>query len=247
MTQTSSLRAEVAKLFVYPVKSMQGEARKSIEVDERGCVGDRLFAVRDADGKLGSGKTTRRFRRIDGLIDCQAFGRGQGVTVRFPNGAELDDEDPSMDDRLSATFGQDVVLSREHEVSHFDAGAVHIVCQSEIDALASLVPEAECVERRFRPNIVVSREDQAPLAAWVGKTIELGREVVLRVDANTERCRMVSMEQPDLCSAPEILRTLVEQHDVAFGVYAEVLQGGAVAVGDVMVLRDAQTEWTGET
>ena len=238
MTDSRSVCASVAKLFVYPVKSMQGEARTSLALDQRGCVGDRLFAVSNADGKLGSGKTTRRFRRIDGLIDCQAFGRGQGVTVRFPDGAELDDDEPTMDERLSATFGQDVVLSREDEVSHFDAGAVHIVCQSEIDALASLLPDAQCIERRFRPNIVVSRADQAPLSNWVGRTIELGREVVLRVDANTERCRMVSMEQPDLCSAPEILRTLVEQRDVVFGIYAEVLQGGSVALGDDVRVRE---------
>ncbi|MEM7501075.1 MAG: MOSC domain-containing protein [Pseudomonadota bacterium] len=232
MTGSNSVCASVAKLFVYPVKSMQGEARTSLALDQRGCVDDRLFAVRDANGKLGSGKTTRRFRRVEGLIDCQAFSRGRGVMVRFTDGTELDDDDPTMDERLSAAFGQDVALSREDEVSHFDAGAVHIVCQSEIEALASLMPDAQCVERRFRPNIVVSRAAEAPLADWVGKTIQLGRDVVLRVDANTERCRMVSMEQPELCSAPEILRTLVEQRDVAFGIYAEVLQGGSITLGE---------------
>ncbi|WP_245384737.1 hypothetical protein [Streptomyces avidinii] len=34
-----------------------------MEVDERGLVGDRLYPVRDADGKLGSGKNTRRSLR----------------------------------------------------------------------------------------------------------------------------------------------------------------------------------------
>ncbi|WP_405420476.1 hypothetical protein [Streptomyces erythrochromogenes] len=45
----------------------------------RGLVGDRLYAVRDGDGRFGSGKNTRRFRRMDGLLHLRSrFLRGQG-------------------------------------------------------------------------------------------------------------------------------------------------------------------------
>ena len=50
--------ATVAELWRYPVKSLLGEQLPEVEVDERGVIGDRLYAVTDRDGKLGSGKTS---------------------------------------------------------------------------------------------------------------------------------------------------------------------------------------------
>ena len=49
----------------YPVKSMAGESLRSVEIDARGLVGDRWYAVVDGDGKLSSGKHSARFRRRD--------------------------------------------------------------------------------------------------------------------------------------------------------------------------------------
>ena len=60
--------ATVVELWRYPVKSLPGEAMDEVEVEERGVVGDRLYAVTDRQGKLGSGKTSRRFRRLDGAL-----------------------------------------------------------------------------------------------------------------------------------------------------------------------------------
>jgi hypothetical protein len=50
----------VTALWRYPVKSMRGERLAEGEFGERGLDGDRLYAVRDPDGKFGSGKNTRR-------------------------------------------------------------------------------------------------------------------------------------------------------------------------------------------
>ena len=66
------LPATVAALWRYPVKSMLGERCQSLALTARGVEGDRLYAIRDADGKFGSGKSTRRFRRIDGLFAFHA-------------------------------------------------------------------------------------------------------------------------------------------------------------------------------
>jgi uncharacterized protein len=53
----------IAELWRYPVKSMRGEQVEALTIDSRGVKGDRLFAVTDVDGKFGSGKNTRRFRK----------------------------------------------------------------------------------------------------------------------------------------------------------------------------------------
>ena len=49
--------ATVVELWRYPVKSLLGEMLGEIELERRGVVGDRLYAVTDRAGKLGSGKT----------------------------------------------------------------------------------------------------------------------------------------------------------------------------------------------
>jgi len=41
---------QVTGLFRYPVKSLRGEAVDALQVAKRGVVGDRLFALRSADG-----------------------------------------------------------------------------------------------------------------------------------------------------------------------------------------------------
>ena len=67
--------ATVVELWRYPVKSLLGEELDQVEMEERGVVGDRLYAVTDREGKLGSGKTTTRFRRLDGLFELRARSR----------------------------------------------------------------------------------------------------------------------------------------------------------------------------
>jgi uncharacterized protein YcbX len=63
---------EIIEIRRYPVKSLLGETVPAAQVGERGLDGDRLWAVRDPDGKFGSGKNTRRFRRMPGLFGLRA-------------------------------------------------------------------------------------------------------------------------------------------------------------------------------
>jgi hypothetical protein len=51
---------------------MLGELCECLDVHTRGVAGDRLFAIRDSNGRFGSGKSTRRFRQINGLFGFQA-------------------------------------------------------------------------------------------------------------------------------------------------------------------------------
>ncbi|MGE5156296.1 MAG: MOSC N-terminal beta barrel domain-containing protein [Betaproteobacteria bacterium] len=69
----------------YPVKSMPGQILPSVEVGERGLAGDRLWAVRDEDGKLGSGKNTHRFRRSPGLFRFRANAAEPAPIVELPD------------------------------------------------------------------------------------------------------------------------------------------------------------------
>lgn len=47
----------VERIRRYPLKSTGGERLERVDIEARGLAGDRLYAVRDAEGRFGSGRT----------------------------------------------------------------------------------------------------------------------------------------------------------------------------------------------
>ena len=224
---------EVVELWRYPVKSMLGESCEALEFDSRGVVGDRLFAVRDMNGKFGSGKDTRRFRKIDGLFAFQAHFEGQVPQVKFPDGKFIGGDDPAIDGALSELLGQPVQLSREAEISHMDDGAVHLVTRGSLAALQDVAPEGVADARRFRPNIVLSTDADQIETEWLSQHVRIG-EVELKFSHPSERCGMVAFAQDDLAKAPGILRYIAQTLGLFFGVYAEIVKPGVIRIGDTI-------------
>ncbi len=223
----------VKQLWRYPVKSMLGEACASLRVDARGVEGDRLFAVHDADGKLGSGKNTRRFRRIDGLFGLSATSVDGIPAVRFPDGRTLLSSDPAIHAALTAALGLPVRLVREGGVPHFDSSPIHILTTASLAWLRRTLPDGRADERRFRPNLLLEAEGPGPLEQqWIGRTLQVGEVLRLRITEPTERCRMVTLGQSELPEDARMLREIAQQLDARFGVYAEALAPGEARVGD---------------
>jgi uncharacterized protein YcbX len=234
---SDAVRGRVSGLWRYPVKSMLGEAVAALVVDGRGVIGDRLFAVRTASGKLGSGKTTRRFQRVDGLLGFSAAHDGSAVRIRLPGGRVVRSDEPDVDAALSAALGQPVELAREGSVPHMDAGPVHILTDASLGWLAARVPGAAIAPPRFRPNLVVDVGGAGLVEeAWLGRELRIGEAVRLRVVGRTERCVMVGLEQDRLPADPSILRGLAEANGACLGVYAAVVEPGTLRVGDAVDL-----------
>ena len=220
---------KVQSLWRYPVKSLIGERVGNLDVDARGISGDRVYAVSNVDGKFGSGKDTRRFRKIDGLFSMSARTTKNGVSIKFPDGSELTDKDHTVSQKLTQVLGQDVTLTREAEIPHFDDGSIHILTTASLSLLHEILPNSGIDPRRFRPNIVV--DSQYPDQDLVGKTITIG-EITLEITHKTERCRMITIDQPGLECRPEILKSVSQNFGLDFGVYARVLSTGSVSIGD---------------
>ncbi len=227
----------VSKLWRYPVKSMLGEECHSINVAARGVEGDRLFAVRDVDGKLGSGKNTRRFRQIDGLFGFRASCASEWPDIQFPDGRRMRGDDPQIHVALSDELGVAVTLVREDQISHFDSGSVHLLSTSALAWLSSRLPESLVDERRFRPNIVIATAGNEPLEhLWVNRVIRIGSDVMLKITKSTERCRMTTVAQSELPDDPKVLRCIAQDAGLQFGVYTEVLASGRVSAGDAVTI-----------
>jgi MOSC domain-containing protein len=117
----------------------------------------------------------------------------------------------------------------------FDSAAIHLLTTATIDRLRDLYPQGRFEVRRFRPNIVVEPTSGAKTfveQAWIGHTLAIGDDVRLRVTAPCPRCVMTTLSQDDLPQDPGILRTAAQHNQAVVGVYADVLQDGAIRRGD---------------
>ena len=231
----SNSLGHIAALWRYPVKSMGGEALQSLAVDERGVLGDRYFALKDSDGRLGSGKASKRFRQINGLLGFSAATENGVVVIRFPDGRSMRADDPALASTLTAACGVDVKIESEDQdhVTHRDSAPLHFLIEASIAWLRARLPDVAIDARRFRPNIVIATDAKGIVEReWLGREITIGDTLVVSAARPTVRCVMTTLPQAELAAAPPVLRTLTEQNAASFGIYAEVLRPGAVRIGD---------------
>lgn len=228
------MAATVVELWRYPVKSLLGERLEEVEVDDRGLVGDRLYAVTDGQGRLGSGKTTTRFRRLDGLFELRARSVDGRPLVTLPDGRELLAGDAELDAFLSGRYGAELRVARESAVRHHDAAPLHLLTTSSLDWLAGQLPASQVDRRRFRPNILLDGTSRGLAEdAWIGRRFALG-SAVIRVTDRTDRCVMTTNAQSELPQDPAVLRAVTQLNETCLGVFADVEQPGNVQIGDVL-------------
>ncbi|MEV6846113.1 MOSC domain-containing protein [Actinoplanes sp. NPDC051411] len=228
---------EVAEIRRYPVKSMLGEVVPLAEVGERGLTGDRLWAVRDSDGKFGSGKSTRRFRRMPGLFELRAYGAEPAPIIELPDGRRFSAADSDGHRAVGEILGRPVTLAPEGPVLHHDEGPVSLITTASLRRLTELsTGEADGVDidpLRFRANLLIDvpgggfAEDN-----WSGRRLKIGPDVVLHVIRPLTRCGMIDMAQDRVRERNDLLKTLAEHHALTFGVFATVERPGRLAVGD---------------
>jgi uncharacterized protein len=121
----------------------------------------------------------------------------------------------------------------------FDIAVMHLLTTATINRLRALYPDGRFEVRRFRPNIVVStQDDDAGFAEndWIGRTVAIGGNVRLAITEPCPPCVMITLPQGDLPRDSGILRTAAQHNAVNVGVYASVASGGAIRRGDPVTL-----------
>jgi hypothetical protein len=182
---TSATTGSVRSLWRYPVKSMLGEEVASCEIGERGLVGDRAYALVDAeDGKIASAKNPRKWAK---LFSCRAeyVEAPRGARIKLPDGRTVRTDDPGVAEVLSGLLGRPATLqSRAPDApvleefwledgpdgrsvtdeaiamgspagTFFDYAVVHVVTTATLARLSALYPQGRFDPRRFRPNMLV--------------------------------------------------------------------------------------------
>jgi uncharacterized protein YcbX len=223
-------RPSVASLHIYPVKSMAGQDVPSVRLDQRGCVGDRMWAVRTVDGKIGSGKDTRRFANVAGLLLIRAETDSEGVSVVFPDGRVCRVDNSDSAERLSACLERPLSFTREDAISHFDDGAVSVLGTASVRAVEAELG-APVHLSRYRPNIVVNTDQPFIEECWIGKRIGIGT-ALLEVTLSSPRCVMVNAATSALPPLPGHLAAIGRVNKANLGIVARVLEAGVIETGD---------------
>lgn len=223
----------VARLWRYPIKSTAGEELTEARLDRRGLEHDRAWAAYTADGGIASGKTTRRFRKVEGLLHWRSARGETAPRLVAPDGAEFEAGTASADAALADAFGQPLALRREADVPHHDDSAVHLVTAPAIRTVERLIG-APFDPARARANLLLDLPGDGFVEDdWLGAELAIGDEVVLRLDAPMVRCVMVDASQAGVPVERHALQALGRAHDVELGLQASVVRTGTIRVRDV--------------
>lgn len=228
----------VKLLSRFPVKSTAGEALSSVRVGARGLAHDREWAVYTADGRIASGKSTRRFRKVAGLMGWRSSmpawdaAADEVPFLHSTDGTTYRVDDPAAEEALVRAFGRPLTLRTETTTKHHDDCPVHVVTTSAIRRVEQLVG-GRVDERRLRASIVVDTEGIGFIEeTWTGGELALGPEVVLGLGPGMPRCVMVDQRQAGVSAGPPVLKTLGKTNDLLLGMQAHVIRTGVVSIGD---------------
>jgi uncharacterized protein len=225
----------VEQIWRYPVKSMGGEQLEVSFADDHGLRGDRLWAVQDDNGKLGSGKSSSRFTRLLGLLDLTAHCEdGEPPVVVAPDGSRHLVATGAADAYLQALTGRPVRIRRDTGVMHFDEVPFSLVGTATLDWLGNQVDVAVDA-RRLRPNVVVRTQEPFAEEAWVDRIVRVG-SIEATFDRVFMRCVMVGMAQPGLAESGAVLKRIAGRGEVCMAIGGHICQPGTIRVGDEIIV-----------
>jgi hypothetical protein len=232
--------ATVARLYIYPVKSMAGVPVEEAHVGVNGLLGDRRYAFVRAEQSATNSfpwMTARQAARM--LLYRPRFTQPPtpeqsepGVQVRTPEGAELAVTDSALHEELAEKFQQSLFLLND-ATGIFDCQHISIFSLATGRALAE-ESGSSIDPRQFRANVYIEpasghafEEEQ-----WAGRVLRIGDHVLAAVTNRDPRCMMINLNPDTVTQDPRVLRTVAQAHDGQIGMYANVVRGGVVRVGD---------------
>jgi hypothetical protein len=212
-----------------------------------------------SDAELFAGLLQCRARYAD---EVEPAGPLPPVRVSLPDGSSALTSDPILPTLLSACFGRQLALvdipppaysarqtaflagiglSFPPSATLVDFAPISIITTSSLEALARARPEARFDTRRFRMNVVGRTATEGFIEnRWIDRRVQVG-EAVLAVRLPDPRCAVTNLPQDGLPKDPSVLKTIARVNSVAVGtggplpcagVYAEVVSGGVIRVGD---------------
>lgn len=248
----------ITRLSTTPVKGLMLHHPDSIELTTQGAAGDRLFYLVDDKGELQSCTRNPGLYGLRAAYDHQSrrleVSRGDevllGGIVEAATVADTDMwglrtivgdvvADPVWSSFFSDIVGQRVQLVRARG-SAFDVQPVTLLGTASVRELARHAGLAQIDSRRFRMLIEFSGGEPHTEDSWEGSLVEVGG-ALLRAGGPVKRCAATTRDPDSGTVNLQTLRLIIAYRGrqnsafglgANFGVYGEVVEPGAVAVGD---------------
>jgi uncharacterized protein YcbX len=249
--------ARVRAIHLSPIKSLGLMSSEHVSVTPDGIPGDRAFVLLDERDEVAT------IRKYGALAQAGSrFDPGTGrLAVTLPDGAELSGiADGGGEPKTVLMFGRDLHgtivegpwaqalsdlagapmrLMRASEGHAQDAYAMSMLSQASLDELALRSGTAAVADpRRFRNTLLVDGIAPHEEDDWIGHDVRAG-EAVLRVAERDTRCSLTTRNPRSGERDMDTLRMIagyrsLQDGDICFGVYADVVEPGIVAVGDTV-------------
>jgi hypothetical protein len=238
------LIGHIKEIVRYPVKSLHGESVQKTKVMEYGLYGDRSHAFLD-ETRPGKFLTITQFpemvRYKARFVGEELMEEYPRVEITTPEGKVVDWGDEDLIREIENKSKRKVSLVK-YTPSYVPLGAIeeeHI--QLVTDASLLKLKEIwgkEVNYQRFRPNLLISLKEKVPFIeeTWFGRRIKIGREVEIQLKRHCERCMIITVNPDNAEQDSSLLKTLVQQRNNHFGVYASVIKTGEIHVGDEVFL-----------
>ncbi|MFJ7213681.1 MOSC domain-containing protein [Amycolatopsis sp. NPDC098790] len=260
----------VVRIEVTATKGFALRSVPDVRIERTGIVGNREFFLVDIDERLYSVPRDPVFLDLwtsyDPATGVFAVGRGETTECAAPVPADGEHRDFRLDDRtvegwwapgpwdelLSDIAARDLRLVRCAEPGGgHDAYPVTVQSTASLAALGSETDGSPVDPRRFRLNLTLDlgripfRED-----TWEGRDVVVGASR-LRLGNGVPRCLAVEHHPDGGDRSLKVQRRIRDVRGatpsvwgpaVLFGVYAEVVTPGSVAVGNVVTLLPTQGE-----
>jgi uncharacterized protein len=230
----------VVGLWRYPVKSMAGQSIEQADVSWHGVDGDRRWAfIREGQVRNGFPWLTIRERPDLGsyqpVFDDPDRPNMSRTRILTPAGNTFDITDPV----LAAELGEGLrVLKQDRGI--YDVLPLSLITTQTVAAIGAMAGLDSDV-RRFRPNLLVEADGDAPFQEddWVGAVLEVGG-AWMRVDQKDRRCVLINVDPETAQRSPEMLRTVARQRRGMLGVYSSTVRPGPVLLGDTVAVLPSQ-------
>jgi len=188
------------------------------------------------------------------------FGRGVTLARTAPDDFTIDQYHPDVENvdpagrrdtvveqKLGAALFAEIGLASPVPAgAFFDLFPLSLLTTSTLARLSELRPESRFDERRFRMNTIVATAAPGfPENDWIGRALEIGDGVRIRVAMPDPRCVMTTLAQGDLPHDTEVVRTLVRHNRLQVGatgaypcagVYTVVEKPGTLRLGAAVTL-----------
>lgn len=240
----------LAQIWRHPIKGIGAEPLDAVTLTaERPLPGDRAWAVLRAGGTAtGDWQKCANFVRgakAPGLMAIDATTTAQGIDLRHPAKAPIT-IDPKTDgarliDWIADLWPADrpapdaLIRAPEQGMTDADFPSISVLSLASLRALSEAAGKP-LDPRRFRGNLWLDGMAAWDEESWTGHRLALGG-AVLEIVEPIWRCRATEAD-PETgerdTNTLDLLKTL--RGDTTFGVYARVVTGGAVSVGDVAAL-----------